>query len=230
MPKLPKWAGLDELIHESALGGVTLPNPIEQTIPAWSLFGMFFIVIPMANSMIRDRQLGIFKRLLSFPVRGWQIMAGKTIPYFLINILQFFSMFAVGILVLPRLTGLHLNLDFSWAQMLVITAVCALAATSYGLMVACSVRTAEQASAFGALSVVILAVIGGVMIPRVVMPDFMQSAAMVSPLFWGLESYLDLLVRKLTLVAILPRLSWLFIFAVVCLMVCKLRFRWSEGT
>ncbi len=216
------------LIEERAWGGGVLPNPIQQTVPAWALFGMFFIVIPMANSMIRDRRLGVFKRLLSFPVARGHLIAGKVLPFLLINILQFTLMFAIGVFLLPLITRVSLPLDFSLWAVLVVTVVCALTATSYGLMVSCLSRTPEQASAFGALSVVILAILGGVMIPRFVMPEFMQQIAMISPLHWGLEAYHDLIVRKAGLVATLGKLAVLMGFSILFLGVSRLRFRWSE--
>lgn len=217
------------LIEEKSVNGMVLPNPIQQTVPAWALFGMFFIVIPMANSMIRDRKLGVFKRLLSFPVRRAQLIAGKILPFLLLNILQFALMFGVGVFILPRLTQLNLVLDFSYLNLLVVTVACAFAATSYGLMVSCLARTSEQASAFGALSVVILAILGGVMIPHFVMPEFMQKLSMISPLHWGLEAYLDILVRKTAFTLTAEKIAFLFGFGLVCLMIARQRFRWSEG-
>jgi ABC-2 type transport system permease protein len=217
------------LIDEKAVNGVVLPNPIQQTVPAWALFGMFFIVIPMANSMIRDRKLGVFKRLLSFPVFRGQLLAGKILPFLLLNILQFALMFGVGVFVLPRITNLHLVLDFSYWHLLAVTAACAFAATSYGLMVSCLSKTAEQASAFGALSVVILAILGGVMIPRFVMPDFMQKISKISPLHWGLEAYLDIIVRKAAFTVTLEKILVLLAFGLLCLVVARAHFRWSES-
>jgi ABC-2 type transport system permease protein len=230
LPKGRMPPAFEQMVEQKALGGMVLPNPIEQTVPAWTLFGMFFIVIPMANSILRDRRHGLFKRLLSFPVRPSQILIGKVLPYFVINNLQFFCMFLLALGVLPRWTGFDLKMDFAWGGLVLITLACAIAATSYGVMVACLVRTADQASAFGALSVVILAVLGGVMIPRFVMPEFMQGLAKMSPLYWGLESYLDLLVRKSGPEVFIPKLIWLLAFAAVCLLVGRFRFRWSEMT
>jgi ABC-2 type transport system permease protein len=217
------------LIDEKAVNGAILPNPIQQTVPAWALFGMFFIVIPMANSMIRDRKLGVFKRLLSFPVLRSQLLAGKILPFFILNVLQFAMMFGVGVFVLPRITNLHLVLDFSYWHLLVVTAACAFAATSYGLMISCLAKTAEQASAFGALSVVILAIIGGVMIPRFVMPSFMQAISRLSPLHWGLEAYLDIIVRKSEFALTLDKILVLLGFGLAFLLVARMRFRWSEA-
>lgn len=226
--KLAHMGRFEGLVVEQADGGFILPNPIQQTVPAWALFGMFFIVIPIANSMIRDRRLGIFKRLLSFPVNRRQLLAGKILPFFVINVIQFFMMLAVGLWILPRLTGLNLSMEFNWAHLAVVTLVAASASTSYGLLVSCVTRTPEQASAFGALSVLILAVLGGIMVPRFVMPAFMQAASYFSPLYWGLEAYHDVLVRNADFGALVPKLAVLAGFALTCASVAVIRFQWNE--
>lgn len=226
---IPNATRVDGLVNEKAFGGTVLPNPIHQTVPAWALFGMFFILIPLSNSVIRDRRLGIFKRLLSFPVTSLDLLLGKVIPFYIINVVQFLLMFGVGLWLLPKLTHLEIAMDFSLSAILVITLVCALASTSYGILVACLVKTPEQAGAVGALSVVILAVIGGVMIPRFVMPEVMQNLAQISPLYWGLEAYQDITVRKLTLAAATGKLGVLTGFSLVCLLISWLRFQWNEG-
>jgi ABC-2 type transport system permease protein len=239
--KIPKWAPkfkipnlvdvghFQNLVVEKAWGGVILPNPIQQMVPAWALFGMFFIVIPLSNSVIRDRRLGVFKRLLSFPVGKWHLIIGKILPFFSINLIQFTLMFLMGIFVLPKLTQLNLPLDFNLFSVAVVTLVCAWTATSYGLMISSLCQTSEQASAFGSLSVVILAVIGGVMIPRFVMPDFMQQLSQISPLYWGLEAYQDLLVRKNSFESLIPKLGVLFCFSLIFTIISSLKFRWSEA-
>jgi ABC-2 type transport system permease protein len=213
---------------QKAFGDVILPNPIQQSVPAWTLFGMFFIVIPLTNSMIRDRHLGVFKRLLSFPVAKWQLIAGKVLPFLFINMIQFFIMFCFGFFALPKFTDLNISLDFSWPGLFLVTIASAMAATSYALLVSCFAKSSEQAHAFGAFSVVILAILGGVMIPRFVMPTFMQDLSVISPLYWGLDAYLDLIVRKLPFTAILPKVALLVGFSLVAAVISSWRFRWIQ--
>ena len=57
-----------------------IPNPIQQTVPAWALFAMFFIALPMSSSFIRDRETGILKRLLCYNVSKPILLIGKIIP------------------------------------------------------------------------------------------------------------------------------------------------------
>ncbi len=226
---IPDGHQLGSIVVEKARGGFILPNPIQQTVPAWALFGMFFIVIPLSNSMIRDRRFGIFKRLLSFPITRGELIAGKVFPFYVINILQFVVMFLVGLVVLPQIIHLKLALDFSFAALVIVTLAAAAAATGYGLMIATLAKSPEQASAFGALSVVILAIIGGVMIPRFVMPGFMQTIAQVSPMYWGLEAFQDVMVRKAAMPIVLFKSMVLMGFSFVCCSVAFIKFRWNEG-
>jgi ABC-2 type transport system permease protein len=98
---IPQLTRFEDLVTEEAAGGFILPNPVQQGVPAWALFGMFFIVIPIAASQIRDRETGIFRRLLSFPVPRSSLLAGKLLAYLLINIVQFLLMFEAGTRLLP---------------------------------------------------------------------------------------------------------------------------------
>jgi ABC-2 type transport system permease protein len=228
--KIPNMAQFDGLVRQSAFDNQVLPNPIQQTVPAWTLFGMFFIVIPISNSLIRDRQYGIFKRLLSFPISKWQVLLGKTAPFVMINFFQFLLMFTVGFLVLPQLMGIQVNMGFRWDHLFLVTVACSLAATSFGLLVATFSKTNEQASAFGALSVVLLAVVGGVMIPRLLMPEFMRFIAQASPMYWGLEAYFDVLLRGTAGNSLFSKLLGLVGFAGLCYGVSLKRFRWGDLT
>jgi ABC-2 type transport system permease protein len=227
--KITDVSTFEGLVTSKAFGGVVLPNPIQQSVPAWTLFGMFFILIPLTNSMIRDRQSGVFKRLLSFPISKGSLIVGKILPFLIINILQFALMFAVGFILLPKWTGLQIALDFDWLALALVTLASAMAATSYALLISCFAKSSEQAHAFGAFSVVILAILGGVMIPRLVMPAFMQNIGVISPLYWALEAYLDLIVRKLSLASVAPKILLLMTFSLLAAVISGLRFRWQEG-
>jgi ABC-2 type transport system permease protein len=50
-------------------------------------------------------------------------------------------------------------------------------------------ETQEQANGFGAVSIVILAALGGLMVPAFAMPDSFKTVIQLSPLHWCLEAY-----------------------------------------
>ena len=78
-------------------------------------------------------------------------------------------------------------------------------------------QTTEQASTVGAMSSVIMGAVGGIMIPKLVMPAFMQDMTILSPMSWGLEGMLDVFVRNLGVEAVLFESSVLVCFGIICL-------------
>ncbi|OUR98872.1 hypothetical protein A9Q84_05520 [Halobacteriovorax marinus] len=205
-----------------------IPNPIQQTVPAWALFAMFFIVIPLSNSFIRDRNSGILKRLLCYNISKAELLIGKLIPYILINIIQFSLMLLVGQFIVPLFTSKDFSLGEINSLLILVTLVCSIASTSFALLVSTVSNSSAQAHSFGPLAIVIMALFGGVMIPHFVMPEFMQYLSYLSPLYWALESYLDIFLRGATLTIVAPKLYVLLGFSLVAFGVSLKKFRWSE--
>ena len=143
---------------------------------------MFFIVVPLSHGLHRERTEGTLRRILGLAVPKSAAVIGKLVPYVIVGMMQFAGMLAVGLYVVPLLADLSLELGDKPLVLIPITFTCAVAATSYALLVATLARTPEQAAAFGATSVIILAVLGGVMIPHFVKPAALQKMALASPL------------------------------------------------
>jgi ABC-2 type transport system permease protein len=198
---------------------VKTPNTVQQNVPAWTLFGMFFIVVPLAGSLLKERQQEMLVRLLTMPQSCLTILAGKAIAFILICIIQFVVIMLIGKFLLPLLGTPVLDLGSSPVALVAITLSAALAACGYGIFLGTMARTYEQASTFGAVSVVIAAAIGGIMVPVYVMPQFMQKLSVISPLSWGLNAFLDVFVRGGDLFSVLPDIALLLIFFLVtCLL------------
>ena len=62
---------------------------------------------------------------------------------------------------------------------------------------------------------IILGAIGGIMVPTFVMPEMMQNVAKISPMNWGLEGYLDILLKQGNFISIIPEMMKLIVFALV---------------
>jgi ABC-2 type transport system permease protein len=192
-------------------------NSVQHNVPAWTMFAMFFILYPLAGNFIKEREEGSMLRLRLISGSQWPVIAGKFGFYFLICLLQFLLMIAVGIYVMPLLGLTKLTLGSNPAGILLTACSVAMAATGYGILIAVYFRTAQQALAFGSVSVVILSAIGGVWVPIYVMPEILQTVSRFSPMSWGLESFNDLFLRQASIQAILPNVIRLMGFALVAL-------------
>ncbi len=67
--------------YGSAAGG-EMPSAVQQSVPGWLVFGVFFVVVPLSNTFIRERQLGTLRRLRSTNLSRGTVLLGKLIPYF----------------------------------------------------------------------------------------------------------------------------------------------------
>lgn len=216
----------DFLKEEAQSPGSIVPTSLQQNVPGWSLFAMFFIAIPLASGILKERQDGTIKRLLTLPVKKSTLILGKLIPYVGVNLLQFIFMLLVGLFVIPWITELKFQLGQHAHHLVIVTLVCAVSATSYGIFISCISNSIEHASALSAGLVICMAALGGIMVPLFAMPPFMQSLAKISPLYWGHQAYLDVLVRESPLSIIAPKLVVLLVFAVLLLGIGKKRFQW----
>jgi len=208
----------------SAGAAVAAPSSTQQNVPAYSLLAIFMLVVPLSQAFIKERAQGSLMRLRSMAVPAAVIVGGKLPPYLLINLLQMGLCLAVGRFVLPLLGGQALETNWSWPGVVLLTCAASLAAIGFGLMVSMFARTAEQASAFGGTAVLTLAALGGIMVPRSVMPASMQTLAMCSPLGWAQDGFLDLFVHGAGAVEVLDRAAALLGFAGVCMALAFWRF------
>lgn len=175
--------------------GSAAPTAVQQSVPAWLVFAVFFVVVPLSNTLIRERQLGTLRRLRSTNLGKLTVLWGKLIPYFVVNQLQVVIMLLAGRYLVPLLGGEALMLNGSWLLLAAIAASLSIAALGLALLIAVASGTTEQATLLGGTGNIILAAVGGIMIPKFVMPAAMQRVSEWSPMSWGLEGFLDVLLR-----------------------------------
>ncbi len=197
----------------------TLPTSVQQNVPAWALFGMFFIVVPLSGSLIRERQGGVLKRLMTLPVSYSLLLLGKALAYVTVCLLQFGLILLVGKYVLPLLGTQVLEMGSEWEAIVMVVLCASLAAAGYGIMVGTLARSYEQASMLGAVSVVIAAALGGIMVPVYAMPATMQDISRFSPLAWGLDALTGIFVRGETVKDVLFETSLLLGFACATILI-----------
>lgn len=179
-------------------------NSVQHNVPAWSIFAMFFIVIPIAGNMIREREDGSLLRMKLIPGSYLAILAGKMLFFVGICVVQFYLMILVGIYLLPLMGLPKLVLGHDHIASFATAVSIGFAATAYGILVGTLFKTPNQALNFGAISIVILSAIGGIWIPLEIMPEHIQMFGRMSPLSWGLDAINDIYLRGGNLWKILP--------------------------
>jgi ABC-2 type transport system permease protein len=189
-----------------------IPNSTQHNVPAWTIFAMFFIVIPLTQSLIQEREGGSLFRLLTMPVSYMTLVLGKVGVYLIVCMVQTVAMLLAGILLLPLFGLPTLVLGDDILALFVMTLVVSMAAVGFGLMIGTIAKTHQQAAAFGSISVIILAAMGGLWVPIYLMPVSMRAFSMLSPLNWAITGYYSIFLRGGNLFLIMPQVVKLFLF------------------
>jgi ABC-2 type transport system permease protein len=213
-------------------GAGPVPTVTQQNVPAWAIFGMFFIVIPLSSHLITERRNGTLLRLMMAPAWRGYFLLGKVATYTLTGTVQLLVLLAAGFLVLPHLGLPALEIHSPVWLTLAGGLVAGLAASCFGLLVGLVSRSQQQASTVGAIAVVIAAALGGIMVPMFVMPPYLQAIGDLSPLSWALNLFLDLFLRQSGWREIQREVFLLLAFSGACLgigLVC-LQGRIAAGT
>ena len=156
-------------------------------VPSFTVLFAFFLINIMARSFIAEREIGTLRRLRMAPVTTTSLLVGKTLPFFILSVCQCLTLLILGHVVYGMPIG-----NAPWL-LLPVTICTSLAATSLGLLVATTVRTDSQVSAYANLIVIGLAGISGCFLPRSWLPNMAQTVSLATPHAWCLIGYDEVL-------------------------------------
>jgi ABC-2 type transport system permease protein len=192
-----------------------LPNSAQHNVPAWTLFAIFFIIVPLSINMVKEKSQGTFVRLRTNPVSYSTVLGGKTVVFLTVCLIQFFLMVLIGVYLFPAIGLPTLDISGKLFSAFLVALFSGLAAVGLGLLLGTIAKSQEQAAPFGATFVVVLAALGGVWVPVFMMPNFMQFISNLSPMNWGLNAFYDVFLRNVGLFEILPEIVLLFLFFLI---------------
>ena len=147
----------------------------------------------------------------------FSIVLSKIIPYLFIAQLQMILMVLVGMYLVPLLDTPALVIYGSLPALFFLTFSLSLAAIAVANLIAVSANSTEQATTIGGISNILLGAIGGVMVPKFIMPETMQQLANISPMSWGLDGFLDIFLKGGDIFMVLGESFMLITFALITL-------------
>jgi len=199
-----------------------IPNSTQQSVPAWIVFGMFFIIIPMSTIYVNERKQNTLARLSSMNVSIFSMAIAKSIPYLIINQLQVIIMLGVGHYIVPLLNAPALEINGSLIALGALSLGLSVAAIGISSLIAVSAHSSEQATTIGGILNILLGAIGGVMVPKFIMPPIMQELTQISPMAWGIDGFLDIFLKSANLGAVIGNVIMLMLFGIVFLILSVL--------
>ncbi len=196
-------------------GSTAVPNASQHNVPAWTIFAMFFVVLSLGSGIVKEKTSGSFTRLKTLPTNYLVALLSKQITYLCVTMIQAAVIFSIGVWLFPYMNLPALNLPADLSGLFIVSLLCGWCAVSYAICVGVFAETQEQANGFGAVSIVILAALGGLMVPAFAMPDSFQWVIRLSPLHWCLEAYYGLFLEGGKLGDVLMNIIPLLVIAIL---------------
>jgi ABC-2 type transport system permease protein len=200
--------------------GEVATNPSGFALGAESQVILFMFLTSMtgAVALITTRLLGISRREFSTPTSAGTIVLGETLGRFAFALFQ-------GVFIVVA-TALLFGVD--WVDPLATGAIVvafALVASGAAMLLATLVSNEHQLSALGPALGMVLALLGGAMVPIEVFPPIMRTLSHATPHAWAIDAFHDLLLNGGGVGRVLPQVVVLLGFAVGLLALASLRFR-----
>lgn len=218
-----------ERSQPASLGGAEQVeiSGVQIGVPGFAVLFIFLTAQLTARSIYDEKKTGTFRRLLAAPLGKRRMLIGKLVPNFILVILQVIVLFAAGMFLLPLmgLDALRLGKDVP-ALVLLVLAV-ALCSTTLGILIAAVARTEAQIGGIAGLTLWVLAFLGGCFIPLFLINESMATLGQVTPHYWAVTGFYDLLTRGQGLSAILDSLLVLLGFSAVFFVIGTWRFEFE---
>ncbi|MCP4610686.1 MAG: ABC transporter permease [Planctomycetes bacterium] len=192
----------------------SVPNSVQQSVPGWTIFALFWITQLLAINIVNERASGSYKRIMVSPVTMTQYIAGKTFPYLVINIIQAVFMFGIGIFILPHLGCNRIEIG-NYTALALMTVAISFVSNGFGILIASVSRSYSFAATISAALLIIMCVLGGIMVPKFVMPSFMQQLSLFVPQGWAMDGYQNIIVKGYDTVEVSSCIGALLLFGAV---------------
>lgn len=190
---------------------------------AVAILFLLFSSMQSAATLIEERHSGIIDRIAVGPAGTDVVVVGKFLFLTVQGVVQVSLIFAVAALVY------HVDVLPHAGLWLATTLAAASAAAGLGLATAAVCTTRHQAQTISTFVVLVCSAIGGSMVPRYMMPPWLQDIGWYTPNAWAIEAYHGVLWRGEGLKDLLPQLGWLLAMAVagtaLALLVSRSRLR-----
>jgi ABC-2 type transport system permease protein len=218
MPGVAVGRGIDSLITVATrdVVGEKKENPMVAFYAAG--IGVMFLLFSASGAggaLIEEAESGTLDRILSTRVSMTKLLLGKLLYLAALAATQLILMFVWGALVF------HLELVGHLVGFAIMTTATALAASTFGLLLAAVSRSRMQLVALSNLSILAMSAVGGSMFPRFLMPESFQKIGLVTINAWAIDGFQKVFWREEPLSHLWPQVTVLLVVALALFLLAR---------
>ena len=174
-----------------------------------------------ALAIVRERERGTIEQLIVTPIRNWELVLAKIIPYILVSFGDTILILVVGTLMF------HVPIRGSLLLLFAMTGLYLLPTLGYGLFISTVAQTQQQAQLMIMPIILPAMMLSGFIFPISSLPPVLQYVGDLLPTTYFIYIMRAVVVKGVGLELIMPQTVALSIFAIVLLALAAWRFRKS---
>lgn len=215
--------------------GFSIRLPVEIRTTVWfnpDLASAFFMIpgvigmvlsaltaILTATAVVRERERGTIEQLIVTPIRSWELIVGKLVPYTILSLLNMSEVLALGH------WWFGVPIQGNLFVVIIISALFLISGLGIGLFASTIANTQQEAMLTVWMTLLPSIFLSGFFFPISAMPPVLQAISRAIPL-----RYYLVLIRALMIKGVGPNVLWgealsLVVFAVVIMSAATMRFK-----
>jgi ABC-2 type transport system permease protein len=186
------------------------------------LIGMilqYLAVLLTSTAVVRERERGTIEQLIITPIRSWELIVSKLMPYALISFLDLLEVLVIGTL------WFKVPINGSVALLLILSGLFLVTTLGLGLLISTIASTQFEAMLIAIMIQLPSIFLSGFFFPIAAMPPFLQAVSYLVPLRYFLIVVRAVQIKGVGLPAVSNEVIALIIFGVVVMGAAAIRFR-----
>jgi ABC-2 type transport system permease protein len=174
-----------------------------------------------AMAIVRERERGTIEQLIVTPIRNWELMLAKIIPYIIVSFLDMLLILFIGVV------WFNVPIRGSLPLLFAMTALYLLPTLGLGLLISTFARTQQQAQLMTMPIMMPSMLLSGFLFPVSSLPVALQMIGNLFPLTYYIYILRSIVVKGVGISMIIPQMIALIVFAIILLAISVARFRKS---
>jgi ABC-2 type transport system permease protein len=170
-------------------------------------------------AIVRERERGTIEQLIVTPLRAWELVVGKLIPYIIIAFFNTLEVLVIGTL------WFDVPVRGSLSLLLALSGLFLVPSLGIGLVISTGAKTQHEAMMLSFFTMMPSIFLSGFLYPLAAMPKVLQWISAVIPLRYYLIIVRSLVLKGVGIEAVLDETLALAVFGVITMGVAALRLR-----